>query len=780
MMPLRVLLSILFAAILSQGVYAIEATPLEGTQRLTLPMHGDIPEQLRAGIKKFCAREIDKSVTERAKLWHRDLSSAQAYEKSIAPNREHLRKMIGAVDARLPIPQLELVGGTSIPAKFAELQNFEVFAVRWPVLEGVFGEGLLLRPKGSVKARVVAIPDADQTPEMISGIGGGLSADKQFARKLAASGCEVIVPVLIDRHAIWSGDPDISMINAPHREWVYRAGFEVGRHPIGYEVQKVLAAVEWMSHAGHGDGVAVGVAGYGEGGLIALYASALDPRIQSTLVSGYFDSRQNIADEPLYRNVFGLLHEFGDAEIASLNAPRALVIEHAEAPKIDGPPAPKEGQKPYGAPGAIRTPKFESVRGEVDRAKTLFPGDSAVKPAIELISGDNGPTTGPGSDAALAAFMKGLGQKLLVARTDVSLPSVIDTAARQHRQLQELVDHTQVILQRSYKEREKFWKDADASSVEKWTASAKKYRDYFWDEIIGRFPKATEPMNPRSRVVIDDPKFTAYEVTLDVWPDVFCYGILLVPKEIKPGEKRPVVVCQHGLEGKPMDVITTDPKDPAYPIYHGFAKRLAERGFVTYASHNFYRGGNEFRYVQRMLNPLKKSMFSIVLAQHERHLEWLATLPFVDAKRIGFYGLSYGGFSAIRLPPMLSGYACSISSGEFSDMAQKAASVHSSYSYPFYSCQEVWEWNMANTFGYSDLAGLMVPRPFMVERGHDDGVSPDEWVAAEYAKVRRRYDKLGLGDKTTIEFFNGVHEIHSTGTFEFLHKHLHWLAPTNP
>jgi hypothetical protein len=72
------------------------------------------------------------------------------------------------------------------------------------------------------------------------------------------------------------------------------------------------------------------------------------------------------------------------------------------------------------------------------------------------------------------------------------------------------------------------------------------------------------------------------------------------------------------------------------------------------------------------------------------------------------------------------------------------------------------------------MAYLMAPRPFMVERGHRDGVSKDEWVAYEYAKVRRFYDELGIGDRTEIEFFNGVHEINGQGTFEFLHIHLKW------
>jgi hypothetical protein len=87
---------------------------------------------------------------------------------------------------------------------------------------------------------------------------------------------------------------------------------------------------------------------------------------------------------------------------------------------------------------------------------------------------------------------------------------------------------------------------------------------------------------------------------------------------------------------------------------------------------------------------------------------------------------------------------------------------------------DMYEFNFANIVNYSDLANLMAPRPFMVERGHDDPVGVDEWVAHEYAKVRRFYDKMGIGDRTAIEFFNGPHTIHGVGTFEFLRRHLRW------
>lgn len=94
--------------------------------------------------------------------------------------------------------------------------------------------------------------------------------------------------------------------------------------------------------------------------------------------------------------------------------------------------------------------------------------------------------------------------------------------------------------------------------------------------------------------------------------------------------------------------------------------------------------------------------------------------------------------------------------------------------YMFTGEYEMPEWDLGNTFNYAEMADLICPRPFMVERGHHDGVGLDEWVAFEYAKVRRRYAVLGIPGRTEIEFFNGGHKIHGAGTFEFLHRHLDW------
>src|SRR5438105_4646431 len=95
------------------GLPAQEAAPLPGTRPLT--EKGDFSDRMLAGIEKLLLRETDASVEGRRKLWKRDFSSRAAYEKSVAPNRERFRRLIGAVDPRLPVEALAYVGTTATP-----------------------------------------------------------------------------------------------------------------------------------------------------------------------------------------------------------------------------------------------------------------------------------------------------------------------------------------------------------------------------------------------------------------------------------------------------------------------------------------------------------------------------------------------------------------------------------------------------------------------------------------------------------------------------------------
>lgn len=762
----------------------------------TAPWTGEQPldEVMLAGLQRYCRRELAAAPERRTQQWPPAVESPEVR----SARQERLRTLIGAVDPRITAgdttthrwEMLTPLGGTSVAGRSGQVT---AHVVRWPVLDGVTAEGVLLVPH-EARAAVVAVPDAAWTPETLAGLDGELPGITPCVRWLAENGCLVVIPQLISRRDDFSGHPRVRYTNQPHREFLYRQAFEVGRHIVGYEVQKVLAAVdlseqELLRRAPQGERPprSIGVVGVGEGGPLALYAAALDARLQACWVSGYFEPREELWREPIYRNVWRILTEFGDAELAGLMAPRRLIVEACRAVEVPGPPAPRPGRSPTAAPGRIATCALPSVRTEWERAARWYSAWDRSDQIVLAVSGDQG--DGPaGTPAALRAFATGLGldtkQEFTIAPW--SLPpaeqvqrhlALHDPLAREQRQFHELQGHVQQLLRQSHQVRSARWRSL-ATTPSEWERARQPLRDWVQTELIGRLSGNVLPPRPRSRLLSDQSAYATYEIVLDVYPDLVAVGILLWPKNLQAGERRPVVVCQHGLEGTPRDTFSRE--GAAFASYQAFAEELVKRGWIVYAPQNPYRGGDRFRELQRLSQPLGRTLFSYIVAQHEQTLAWLATVPQVDPTRMAFYGLSYGGKTAMRVPPLVERYALSICSGDFTDWPRTIAANDETFSYLFTSEYEIPEWNLAHVASYAELAQLMSPRPFMVEAGHRDGGQPTEWVAGEFGKVRRHYDQLKIGDRAEIEFFDGPHQIHGRGTFRFLERHLAWPVPSAP
>jgi len=516
-------------------------------------------------------------------------------------------------------------------------------------------EGLLLQPKSAVVKRIVAIPDAGMPPERMTAM-----------QKEASAGAQVLIPVLIDRASKWSGNPAVGKTtNQSHREYLYRMAFPFGRHLVGYELQKALAAVDWFSM--QTPSVPIHAIGFGEGASIAAYAKALDPRIDAALGAGFAWDRADVAGEPIDRNVWKI---------------RLAAVDPAQA-------------------------------------YSFLAGNSAI-------------------------------------------PASPDAEERMRRQFDELVRFNQRLIQKSERVREERWNR---------TSDKDEIRKQLWEEVLGRIPKSGGPMNLKRRMSYESAKWTGYEIQFDVAaPDLFGYGVLLLPKDLKPGEKRPVVVVQHGLEGRPQDLFQQK-AGREYETYRNLAQTWADLGYIVYAPQNPYRG--DFRPIVRQANPLGLSLFSFVLAQYEKMVDFLDSLPEVDRDRIGFYGLSYGGKTALYVPALLPRFKAVVCSGNFNEWIHKLTSVDYPYTYLFTAEYEIFEFGLANVAGHAEMAKLIAPAPFLIERGHRDGVGLDEWVSYEYAKVKRHYDENGWSDRTAIAWFNGPHRIDGGEAIPFLRK---WLG----
>src|SRR5437764_4438618 len=98
-------------------ISSVRADSLPGTQ--PLEDKDDLAMKMVAGIDKYLTRELATSPEKRKQYWKPDFSSPEAYAKSVEPNRQRLKKILGMVDERRKFEDVEYVGGPSIPSLVA-------------------------------------------------------------------------------------------------------------------------------------------------------------------------------------------------------------------------------------------------------------------------------------------------------------------------------------------------------------------------------------------------------------------------------------------------------------------------------------------------------------------------------------------------------------------------------------------------------------------------------------------------------------------------------------
>jgi dipeptidyl aminopeptidase/acylaminoacyl peptidase len=122
---------------------------------------------------------------------------------------------------------------------------------------------------------------------------------------------------------------------------------------------------------------------------------------------------------------------------------------------------------------------------------------------------------------------------------------------------------------------------------------------------------------------------------------IVAHIILFVPPDLKPGEKRPALVYNHGNGGR-LVLGYADQSDGYYHLNYAFINYLVNKGYIVAASN--YRGDgalyspsyNE----QKDYGPNGVSEYRDVIAAGL----YLKNRPDVDAARLGVYGLSYGAW----------------------------------------------------------------------------------------------------------------------------------------
>lgn len=214
------------------------------------------------------------------------------------------------------------------------------------------------------------------------------------------------------------------------------------------------------------------------------------------------------------------------------------------------------------------------------------------------------------------------------------------------------------------------------------------------------------------------------------------------------GEPRAAVVCIHGHGGTRRSVHDSD------SIYKGFATELARRGVVTIACdvgrHDVYESG--------------RTLMGERLWDCMRCVDYLESMPEVDAERIGCAGLSLGGEMAMWLASMDTRIAATVSCGFLTVMDQMERNHCMCWKFP----------GLRELVDFADIYALIAPRALQCQNGRQE--SPTQFTVELAEKAMREieiiYRDLDAPDKAHLHVHAGGHEVELPALVAFLGRHL--------
>ena len=253
--------------------------------------------------------------------------------------------------------------------------------------------------------------------------------------------------------------------------------------------------------------------------------------------------------------------------------------------------------------------------------------------------------------------------------------------------------------------------------------------------------------------ISNDENETISRVKLKICDGVYFTGLLLVPKQRQA--RAPLALMSHGGGGSPQ--LCCDLIGPNN--YGGVVRMLLNRGVVVFAPQLLL-----WSYVPKEPNPnipayttpynrhntdneLRQCGTSIAgfeIYEFSRALDWLLTLDFVDANRVGMLGASYGGFYTLYT------------------MAYETR-IRSGWAVAFFNDRIRYNWrdmvwmNSAGLFLDTEVAGLIAPRKLWIDVGTEDTVFDNSTVSELFPQVQAFYDAAGASGKVRCNLWKGGH-----------------------
>jgi dienelactone hydrolase len=244
------------------------------------------------------------------------------------------------------------------------------------------------------------------------------------------------------------------------------------------------------------------------------------------------------------------------------------------------------------------------------------------------------------------------------------------------------------------------------------------------------------------------------------------------------------VIALHGHGSWGAGAIVKAPDDPLGAALHqqlnyDYAGQLARRGYMVFVPElrgfgnrmeaDEYREG-EAGWVSSCyavgVNALLlgKTLLGLRIYDVMRLIDYIWALPDDLADTLGCVGLSGGGMVTLFTTALDTRITCAVVSGYFNIFRNSIMAVR--------HCLCNFIPGIVRVAEMVDIAGLIVPRPLLIETGTQDPIFPTTATQQAYKELQKIYAVFDATQNLDIDVFQGEHEWSGRKAYDWLAK---WL-----
>ena len=299
-------------------------------------------------------------------------------------------------------------------------------------------------------------------------------------------------------------------------------------------------------------------------------------------------------------------------------------------------------------------------------------------------------------------------------------------------------------------------------------------------ELLGDFPEPV-PLKPEIDYSVDEGEYVRQRVVFAADKYMPLPAIVLIPKGLKKEKSAPAILCCHGhgpfgkdsvagIKGSPERAADIEAAN------YNYGEQMARAGFVTICPDLRGFGERSDRYDRLEgrdpcnVNYVKGSIFGVYpltlnIWDMKRCIDYLETLEEVDPGRIGMMGLSQGGTMTTfttAVEPRIK--ACDIIGyvNPFSAFGIRDGNFCGSQVVP----------GLYRYFDPFDIAGLIAPRPCLMEMGVYDQCFPIGDLLRGYKGTSEIYEAAGASQRLLADIHPHGHAFSGDKAFSFFKENL--------